>query len=209
MEPWLAGSLWGGAAVVAAVGAAFARGQNRAKRLGGAISRAKQVWLTWAVYTWFVLAPLFGLAGGLRPVTRGVLLAFAASMWLRGVVELVMLFVTKNWRPPYGIAHDVFTAGLLAVGLGLMAPQAPVPFAGADGWGLSLVLVLWVSMGLETYYALAFHRAVEGRTTGDDGIWFATAHEARFRRVNRVTAWANAPLCGFVAALLVWAAGVS
>lgn len=208
MQGWVAGGLWAGAVVVAAVGAAFARGQNRANRMGGAISRAKQIWLTWAVYAWFVLAPLVALAEGLRPVTRAVLLAFAASMWLRGAVELVMLFVTKNWRPPLGIAHDVLTAGLLVVGLVLMTPQAPAPFVGVDGWGLSLVLVLLVSMGLETYYALAFHRAVEGRTTGDEGIWFATAHEARFRRINRITAWANVPLCGFVAALLVWA-GVS
>jgi hypothetical protein len=206
MAGGLTWAIWGGAAVVAAVGAAFARRQNRGAIMGGAISRAKQLWLTWAVYTWFVLAPLFAFLPGLRPATRGTLLVFAASMWLRGVVELVMLFVTKNWRPPMGIAHDVFTAVLLGAGLVWMVPGAPRPFAGPDGWGLALVVVLLSSMGLEIYYALAFHQAVEGRTTGDDGVWFATAHEARFRRINRVTALANVPLCAFVAALLGWVA---
>jgi hypothetical protein len=74
--------------------------------------------------------------------------------------------------------------------------------AGASRWWWCCCRV-W---GLEIYYALAFHQAVEGRTTGDDGVWFATAHEARFRRINRVTALANVPLCAFVAALLGWVA---
>lgn len=206
MVPWLGGALWGGAALVVAVGLAFGRRQNRAPALGGAISRAKQLWLIWAVYAWFVLAPLFALTPGLSSATQATLLVFAVSMWLRGGVELVMLYVTRNWRPPMGMAHDVFTAALLAVGLGFILRQPPAPMVAAEAWGRSLVVVLLVSMALETGYAMAFHRAVEGRTTGDDGVWFATADEPRFRRVNRVTAWANVPLYAYLLALLLWTA---
>ena len=60
--PWLIVASWSGLALVAGVGAWFARRQNRGARMGGAISRAKQVWLVWAVYVWFVLTPLLAAA---------------------------------------------------------------------------------------------------------------------------------------------------
>lgn len=59
-----------------------------------------------------------------------------------------------------------------------------------------------MSLCLETYYAVVFHHAVAGQTTGDEGVWFANAEEPRFARANRVTAWANGPLILFVLALM-------
>jgi len=190
-----------GAALVVAVGLWFARRQNRRARMGGAISRAKQVWLIWAVYTWFVLTPLLALGPVFSGRVRVVLAAFGGFMLLRGVVELFMLFVTKNWRPPLGIAHDVACVVLLLTGLAWIWTGS-APTAGLAGWGPAFVGVLAVSLGLETGYAVAFHRAVEGRTTGEDGVWFAAAGEQRFARINRLTALANVPLVAFVAALL-------
>jgi hypothetical protein len=192
------------AALVATLVQRFARGQNRPHaKLGGRISRPKQLWLGFTVYAWFCLCPLLALEGALHPVLRTLLGVFALSMWIRGIAELVMLYVTRNWRPPYGIAHDLSCIALLVGGLlmerdALAALEAPL-----DHWGLALVRALLVSLVLETYYAYAFFHLVEGRTTGEDGVWFADEEDPRYRRINRITTAGNVVLYGFLAAFLV------
>ena len=198
----LAAVLWTTAALVAVATLLFAR----VDRPGGPIAPAKQFWLAWAVYAWFVLAPTLALATAFTPPVRLVLGVFSAFMALRGAAELVMLFVTKNWRPTYGIAHDVACVALLLLGTAWAATQG-VPRSGLAAWGLPTLAVLTVSLGLETYYAARFGALVEGRTTGEDGVWFAPPDDPRFARLNRVTAWANVPLVAFVLALLLAVAG--
>lgn len=161
----------GGAALV------FARRQRR-RALGGALSIPKQLWLGWTVYTWFFLAPLVAADPRSASPFSPWLAAFAIVMWIRGVAELVLLYRTKSWRPIYGITHDVFCGVLVAVGLIVTRPAALATF-----FGVTLVS----SLVIETGYAMVFSRLVDGHTTGDDGVWFAS-DEPRFQRVNRVTA---------------------
>ncbi|RKG92031.1 hypothetical protein D7V97_41320, partial [Corallococcus sp. CA053C] len=71
-----------------------------------------------------------------------------------------------------------------------------------DLWALALVALVLVSLGVEVAYAALFHQAVEGRTTGEDGVWFADAEQARFRRINRLTFALNVPLYAALAGLL-------
>jgi hypothetical protein len=185
----------------------FARGQNHHGGLGGAISGPKQLWLGFTLFTWFLACPLLALDPSVPGALREVLGTFAALMWVRGVAEMVMLYRTRNWRPPYGIAHDlvclaVVVAGLLEIDPLLATTPGPlVAWQRAFGW------VIAVSLVVETYYAYAFFRLVEGRTTGEDGVWFATEEDPRFVRINRITATLNVPLVGFalafVAAMLV------
>ena len=59
------------------------------------------------------------------------------------------------------------------------------------------------SVGLETWYAVEFFHQVEGKTTGDDGVWFADAEDPRYRRVNRVTSVCNVPLYAALVMLLL------
>ena len=204
MPGWIRAALLITAVLAVAVGIAFARGQNRRARMGGPMARPKQIWLIWAVYTWFFATPLFAMSPALSTPLRTVLGAFSILMIARGVVEVVMLYVTKSWRPPYGIAHDVLCAAVLLSG------SAWVVFGGSplddpiEAWGRGLLAALTVSLLLETYYAVSFHRAVDGRTTGDDGVWFATADDPRFARVVLVTSIANIPLVAFVLGLLAW-----
>jgi hypothetical protein len=63
--------------------------------------------------------------------------------------------------------------------------------------------MLLFSLAVEVLYAGLFFRAVQGKTTGEDGVWFASAEEARFRRINRITAALNAPQVAFQVLLLV------
>lgn len=186
------------ALVVVALGLVFLERQNQKGGLGGRISRPKLLWLLYAVYLWFVVCPLLALDSAVPAPMRLILGVFAVVMWLRGVAELVMLYVTKNWRPPYGVGHDVFSMVVVVIGLlhyrdewGSLQGTLPL-------WTFALLLVLLASLAIETYYAAAFFRAVEGRTTGDDGVWFADEDDARFRRINRITTAFNVPLYAFL-----------
>jgi hypothetical protein len=185
--------------VVGAIGRAFYARQNRAEVLGGRISRAKAVWLTFAVLYWLGVCPLLAFEPSLPWRWRVVLGVFGAQFWLRGVAEMWMLYVTKSWRPPYGIAHDVFSIALV---IGTTLWFGPLTTDAPNLVGLGVTALLLASLIVETYYAWVFFGLVEGKTTGDDGVWFADQHDPRFVRVNRLTATVNVPLFVGLAALL-------
>lgn len=193
-----------GVVVVAVVALAliFQRAQNRkqagSSKMGGAISPPKMLWLAWAVGVWLFVVPVVALDPGVAPALRWTLGIFAAWMWLRGIAELVMMYVTKNWRPPYGIAHDVSCVVLL-VALCVAQLDAMSGLSGYDLWVLALVIVVTASMVIETIYAVRFHEVVEGKTTGDDAVWFADPDDPKFKRINRLTTILNVPLYAFIA----------
>jgi len=198
-------------AVLAAtcIGAAiwFQHAQNARGSRGERISRPKLAWLFYAVFLWFLACPLVALDVTAPEEARGALGAFAAFMWLRGAAELYLLYVVKRWRPPYGVAHDVACIALVLAGLfwgrarwlGVLGPE--------DLWALAFLGVVLVSLVVEVAYAVRFFHAVEGHTTGEDGIWFADEEQARFRRLNRLTLALNVPLYAALVDLLavgVW-----
>lgn len=190
--------------ITALIGLAFYQLQNRQRSLGGLISAPKALWLTYAIYAWFIATPILAMDAALDPTIALTLKVFAVSMWARGLVELYMLYVSKNWIPPYGIAHDLLSLIFLGAGLvislqGELDWASPVTLASV-GW-LSMLLL---SLMCETYYALHFHEAVQGKTTGDEGVWFADQESEHFRLINRVTAIFNAPLVGYTLVMVFW-----
>lgn len=202
---------FGSLVLVAAAALLFARQQNRDdhahRPIGGRISRPKQLWLAFAVYVWFFLCPSLAIfETDLHRSLRLIYGAFSASMWVRGVTELIMMYGTKRWRPPYGVAHDLASILLiLVVGLSQWTAIAGLdrPLDLAAG---AFLLVVLGSLAVETWYALAFHQAVDGRTTGEDGLWFADRESPRFTRINRITAAVNVPL--YLALFVFLAAGL-
>ncbi|MDP1824158.1 MAG: hypothetical protein Q8L48_12975 [Archangium sp.] len=173
--------------------------QNRAHAMGGKISNPKLLWLFFAIWFWLFECAVLAFEPSLPLGYRIILGVHALSMWLRGAVEMVMLYVTRNWRPPIGITHDVLCI-LTVLGLGL---ALPLPLDSA--WGLfapALVFMLLFSLFVEVLYAALFFQAVEGKTVGDKGIWFASEDEARFRRINRITTGFNVPQVLFQVVLL-------
>lgn len=175
-----------------AFGVLFHRAQKRGA-LGGAISRAKAYWLPFAIWFWFVVAPAAGFDGAGDAGAARALAAFGAFMWLRGVVEMVMLYVTKNWRPPIGITHDALCIVLLAAlgALGLARSDDLTALSALSWWSYGLVAVAVASLVVEIHHAYSFFVAVKGMTTGEDGIWFADEHQERFKRINRNTFFWN------------------
>jgi hypothetical protein len=188
---WLARALlMGTVPAFAAFGVSFYRKQARGDR-GGAISRPKAFWLCFAVWCWFVVCPVVAWdASWMAPPLRWALGAFGVFMWLRGAVEMVMLYRTFNWRPPYGIGHDVacilLLLGVLGAGLDTLRGME----GAGNAWALALCGLVLVSLGVEIHHAWSFFHAVQGRTTGEDGIWFADEEAEHFRAINRTTrAW--------------------
>ena len=180
----------------------FKNRQNRANTSawGGKISKPKLMWLFFCIWFWLFECAVLAFEPSLPLAIRAVCGAHALSMWLRGGVEMFMLYVTKNWRPPIGIGHNVFcivTVPLVLVGMGSVGET------GAWGpWAWALVGMLVFSLGVETLYAALFFKAVKGQTTGEKGIWFASEDEERFKRINRITTAFNAPQVAFQLALL-------
>ncbi len=179
----------------------FGRRQNRKRSIGGAISRPKQLWLGYAIFVWFFLSPILAFEPQLHGAVCLIVGVFGLLMWIRGIAEMIMMYGTKTWRPPYGIAHDLLCIAVI-VGLAITQRNAWSSFSALDRWGAAFVFFLVVSLGFETYYALAFYGAVEGKTTGEEGVWFADEHDPRFRRINLVTRIGNAILCLFQALFL-------
>ncbi len=182
------------------VAAVWFRGkQNSGAFRGGAISRAKLLWLFFAIWFWLFECAALAFEPTLATSYRVIFGVHALSFWLRGAAELYLLHVTKTWRPPMGIAHDVFCI-VTVIGLSLFLG---LPVAEPWGWWApALVVMLVFALVVETLYAALFFRAVDGKTTGDDPVWFASQEEARFRRINRITALCNTPQVVFQLALL-------
>ena len=185
---WAARALLvGSAPALAAFGVSFYRKQARGE-LGGAISRAKAFWLPFAIWCWFIVCPVVAWDGAhLSPPLRWALGSFGAFMWLRGAVEMVMLYRTFNWRPPYGIGHDVACILLLLGVLGVHGGELLALSSSADRWAAALCALVLVSLAVEIHHAWSFFHAVQGRTTGPDGVWFADDEAEHFRAINRNT----------------------
>jgi hypothetical protein len=190
------------------LGVLFWRSQNVRQSRGGRISPPKLAWLLYAVFFWFFVCPLVALDTAVPPGVRWVLGVFAVSMWVRGLAELYMLYVSKSWKPPYGIGHDGVCILLVLGGLALTREQWQGPLAPVAVWGLALVGLVLVSLLVEVLYATLFFQAVEGRTTGEEAIWFADEEQARFRRINRLTFALNVPLYLALAGLLALGLGL-
>ena len=201
-------ALWGKLVLVvmvvllAAFGVRF-HARQKPGGIGGPISRAKAFWLSFAIYFWFVVCAVFATDLALPPALAMVYGAMALSMWLRGVAELVMLYVTHNWRPPMGIAHDGFTIGLvLCVGGVALGTSEVSSWSNLALGGAALLMVLLVSLVLEIVHAWSFFVLVGKRTIGEEGIWFADDEDPRFAAINRRTRIGNVvlgvPVFGYV-----------
>lgn len=196
------GLLWAGVLVAIVLGLRFRAKQNAGHGArGGKISNPKVLWLFFAIWFWFVECAVLAFEPSLPEAYRLIVGAHALSMWLRGGIELFMLHVTKNWRPPIGIGHDALCIATI-LGLAVWSGSELSTFGAWSWWAPALVVMLLFSLAVELLYAALFFKAVEGKTTGDDGIWFADPESERFKRINRITFACNTPLVVFQLALL-------
>ena len=87
--------------------------QNNQQLPGGGIALVKLFWLASVLFCWFIVPALLLLDQQLQAVHFGLQL-FLMNMLMRAVIELYMMYVSLNWHPYYGIAHDLFSIVLSA-----------------------------------------------------------------------------------------------
>ncbi len=172
---------------------AFYFGQNKKENIGGKMAPCKLFWLDYTIMTWFFL-PLYFYFSGYTDGVFNVLYALSISMWIRGIIELFMLYVTKNWTPPLGITHNIITIIIVLAMMYLSIMQNPAE--------LIFVISLLISLLLETYYAVAFYKIVKEKTKGDDAIWFASKENPKFAFILKVTTIGNLMVYGALAYFL-------
>lgn len=162
------------------------RRQNEPGRLGGPIAHAKGFWLSYTIYTWFLFLPYLLLFKNPDPFFRDAYLFLTLSMWIRGVIEIYMLFVSKNWTPPIGVSHDIITL----VGI-ILFPVLRQGLPPKESPHFIFYCSLILSLTVEIYYAYAFFKLMKERTKGKSGIWYASKEDPVFRKILRITTFFN------------------
>jgi hypothetical protein len=173
--------LWVAGGVTAAV-FAFGRRQNRTRCMGGPMSLPKVLWLNYTHVSWFVIPAALLRRQGLSPQTQAALQAHLLSFTARGGAELWLLYRLHAWKVAYGVGHDAVDFALISA-LVRLTPHG----GGADGVARRHLDSIRGTLVAEMVFASMFHRAVAGRTQGEDGIFFAS-DEPQFRRINAMTA---------------------
>lgn len=105
---------WSALAALGAAAFAFYWLQNHYRPIGGAISWPKLAWLAYALLLWVVLPALLSADPRLGQRWRLPFAALLSLMLARGLAEGWMLYVSLNWSPWYGMAHDVLCLLVLA-----------------------------------------------------------------------------------------------
>ena len=102
-------------ALFTAIALAFYVIQNAGSLPGGNIALPKLFWLALVIYCWFIIPVLIAIDETLF-LARKCVMIFLCSMFLRAIIELMMMYWFHNWHPYYGIGHDIFSL-FLSLGL--------------------------------------------------------------------------------------------
>ena len=181
-------------ATVSAASALFAWRQNHVGGVGGPISLAKTLWLNYMLITMYVAPFFLWRESSLAPATRRLFGCVFASFAVRAPVELWIIFFTRAWRCEYGIAHDLFTIGLIAFLRRRISPDQ----SQRDFVALRIAALLQVTLLVEMFMAWQFSRLASPA----EGIYFA-ADTAHFRIVN-LASWAAVALGYPALGYLLW-----
>lgn len=88
--------------------------QHTGRLSGGAIAPSKLAWLTTVLVYWYIL-PVYWLRISTQPNVQLACQLFLLSMSLRAVIELYMMYISKNWLHIYGIGHDIFSVAICVI----------------------------------------------------------------------------------------------
>ncbi|MEM7374047.1 MAG: hypothetical protein AAF587_35975 [Bacteroidota bacterium] len=164
--------------------------QNNQGSLGGKISLPKSYWLGFALMVYFLLVPVLIWDIHTPEVVRLSLTAFFVVFLLRGIAQLLLMYSLKSWTTKHGIVSNII--GLIALILPVLIFSLFRPGSLEIGSGyVGITALIGSCLLLDSYYAFQFNLLVQGNTQGDKGIWFASADDSAFSRINTITFYAN------------------
>ena len=112
-DPRLAIGFIGAFAALVVLAVVFYPLQNTGVMPGGQVAPVKVAWLAYAILIWYLLPVLLLCDARISATVRIAVSVLLVSMLSRGFVELYMMYVTTNWHPWMGIAHNLFTFSLM------------------------------------------------------------------------------------------------
>src|ERR1700722_2017584 len=133
--------------------AAFYLRQNKfakERAVGGPISIPKSLWLSGAIFFWFFYPLIYALDPSVSLAWKLVLGFHLLSWWIRGPLEVFMIYRWFNWSPRYGIRHDLSHILALALGTLLVFISRNDDFHSHNGRALILVMPLVICIAGET-----------------------------------------------------------
>lgn len=193
-ERALRGAAWASLGLLAAAAAAFYVAQNALRPVGGEIAAVKLLWLAGAVLLWGVLPLLLAADARLGSRLRRAFAALAALMLARAAIEGWMLYVSLNWSPWYGIAHDVLCVLVLLACAARIAPRDALERAARRHLAASAAF-----FAPEMYFA--WYMQAHFVTRGEAAVYFVP-DDASHARVLLVTGVAVVCLAAYLAMFL-------
>ncbi len=163
----------------------YQKKQNGTKPLtGGPISRPKSFWLAYTISTWFFLPLFFYFSPNTLAELKYVLLFHLISWWLRGPIELFMIYRFFNWTPKYGISHDAFHI----IGLLFFLKKVAIHPVNLDAHNFIVWLFLIVTVIATVAEILFAYLFLKARSLEEeqDNIYFAS-DDPKWIFINRVT----------------------
>lgn len=173
--------------VVAIIAWVYRRKQNGLNPwTGGRISWPKSFWLSYTIHTWFFL-PFFFFLFPETPVFLKMIIGFhLLSWWVRGILELVMIYKWLNWSPRYGIGHDLFHITVLILFFTYFKQEFSELAIGSQGFLVGLYAkMLLVTTAAEVGFAVLFLKLRTIQESGEN-VYFAS-DDPKWIFVNRVT----------------------
>ena len=180
----------------------FHQYQNKKTRIGGKISVEKTLWLSYALFFYFVLCPVLSLDNTINYTHRVIIGSFTVLIIIRGVFQLWFMFLSKNWSPKLGIGYNIFSLIIIiseilyfndAISISLIDHHAR--------WTFFAIIMVSLCLITDSVYAYKFYQIVKDKTYGSRGIWFASDDETRFNNINKLTTRLN---IGFYVCLIVF-----
>lgn len=153
---------------------------------GGPISWPKAFWLSYTIWTWFLLPFVFIFHPLLSDSFKVILIFHLISWWSRGLLELIMIYKWFNWSPKYGITHDLFHFILIAVLLWFYRFEVFSSIIGNVNYLVMFyLLMLFISTSAEIVFAKMFME-FRSKTEEESNIYFASDEE-KWTKINRIT----------------------
>lgn len=191
---------------MATVTIAFHVLQNQMALTGGGVAWPKSAWLGLAILFWFVLPALLVSDSRVSPAWRMPFALLLFLMGLRGIIELWMLYVTHNWSPFYGIAHDATClAALWGLAFRAAAGMAPLRRTGLPRTVCVHAVVTGLLFIPEMYFA--WYMQANFSTKGDHPVYFVPDDAAHARVLVLTTAADTAAALYLPGFLYAWLYG--
>ncbi|MBK9323781.1 MAG: hypothetical protein IPM97_12700 [Bdellovibrionaceae bacterium] len=165
----------------------FYRKQNSANAwTGGPISWPKSFWLAYTTTTWFVFPLILLMHPNFPLPLMTFFLAHLISWWIRGPLELVMIYRWFNWTPRYGISHDIIHI-LICGTLLILNWSDLIPFLNTNFGILTTVFacIIIFSTLAEVLFAVLFLN-FRSEQEQRENIYFAS-DDPKWIFINRVT----------------------